>query len=76
MSDKPKPGGYIDRAALARAVRCGRRMVGVVEDLIDGDEMSRLRRAQLHQRLALELAQQRDAHAEMEGVRRGNHGNP
>ena len=71
MSDKPKPGGYIDRAALARAVRGNRSMAVVLEELIAADGMSRLRRAQLHQRLGLVLAQQRDALAEMEEIRRG-----
>jgi hypothetical protein len=46
-------------------------MAVVLEELIEGDGMSRLRRAQLHQRMGLQLAQQRDALAEMEAVRRG-----
>ena len=33
MSDKRKPGGYIDRAALARAVRGNRSMAVVMEFL-------------------------------------------
>jgi hypothetical protein len=54
MTDKPKPGGYIDRAALSRAVRGNRSMAVVLEELIEGDGMSRLRRAQLHQRMGLQ----------------------
>lgn len=72
MTDKPKPGGSIDRAALARAVTGNRAMAQVLAVLIEqGDQMSRLRRAQLLQRAALYLAQQRDALAEMEAIRRG-----
>lgn len=74
MTDKPRPGGYLDRSALARAVSSHRALVEVVETLIDEEQMSRLRLAQLLQRAGLHLAIQRDALADMEAIRRGKIG--
>lgn len=71
MSDKPKPGGRNDRAALARAIRANRALVELAQTLIDqGPAMSGLRFAQVMQRVGVNLADQRDALAEMEEIRR------
>lgn len=69
MSDKPKPGGYIDRAALAQALQEHRALVSVIEALIRDPDASRYRRAHLLQRAALHLARQRDSLAEMQSIR-------
>ena len=70
MSDKPKPGGYIDNAALNRALRCNQQLVARTRVLLqEGDVMSRTERYRHLQWLGLELAEQRDALAEMERIR-------
>lgn len=72
MSDKPKPGGRIDRAALARTTRLNRRITGQMRELTDrGLDYSRV--LELVHLIGLDLAEQRDALAEMESIRRGTY---
>ena len=70
MSDKPKAHGYIDNAALARAVRANQKLTQRVREFLEeGDVMSRTERYNLCQWLAIHLAEQRDALAQMERIR-------
>jgi len=71
MTDKPKPWGYIDCAALVRVIVANRGMIKLARVLIaEGQGMSALRHAQVLQRLGVQLAEQRDALAAMERIRR------
>jgi len=68
---KPKPRGYVDNQCLARAQRANRRIVGHVQRIVDqGDRMSVQRLLNTLTRIALDLADQSDALAEMERIRR------
>lgn len=69
MSDKPKPGGYIDNAALECAVDASEQLARLLPTIVD-------RLGRLSHSVALELqevgfvlARQRGALAEMEVIR-------
>ena len=72
MTDRAKPGGYIDRAALARA-KTGVDEIGAdLRRLIEeGHRMSEQRRLVVLGRMATRLASYRDALAVMEAIRAG-----
>lgn len=71
MGDKAIRGGYKDRAALTRAIRANRALIELAQALLDeGPGMSQLRHNQVMGRVNLKLAEQRDALAEMEEIRR------
>ena len=69
MSDKPKPGGYIDNAALQRAVDANEALARLLPAIVD--ELQRLPHpvARKMQRAGFELVRQRSALAEMEVIR-------
>lgn len=67
---KAKAGGYIDNGALADARRANTRMVEDLRLLVDGaDRIGSGRRLQILSRLAVALADQSNALAEMERIR-------
>jgi len=67
---RPKPGGYIDNAALARARRSVDPSIADLQLLLhDVDRMSPSRRAHVLARLALRMADMSAALAEMERIR-------
>lgn len=73
MTDKPKPGGRIDQRALARATRLNRRITEQMRGLTRR-ELNYSEVLELVYLIGLDLAEQRDALAEMEHIRRGTYG--
>lgn len=67
MSTRRKPGGYCDRAELARIKRAHERMVQVARRLAQESGLNS-RQLQLLSRLALDLAEQGQAINEMERI--------
>ena len=73
MASPRRPGGYVDRRALARAVtmneRITRRMRAI---LAEGRAISYERVLELVTLVGLDLAEQRSELARMEGIRKGS----
>lgn len=66
MGDPPKPGGYLYRELLARAVRDNGVIVQVLDDMLDAPSERAL--ARLVSKGALAVADQRDALARMREI--------
>ncbi len=70
MTDRPRPGGYLDRDYLARARRANRSAVDLACRLVDGwDRMGPAQRLLLLAQLGIKLAEQGQSLGEMELLR-------
>jgi len=77
MTDRPRPGGYLDRAALARARSANTQLRERLKGLVDRwDKLGSAARLWMLAQAGLLLAEQGEALAEMERIRNRwvNHG--
>lgn len=75
MSDKPKAGGYVDNAALERAVLASEQLVELLQAIAGRWGRMPQPVAMLFQKVGFLLAEQRGALAEMEKIRTRRRGN-
>lgn len=67
MATEPKPGGYLDRQSLARAMQSNAAVRRIVGELLQG--VSQQRQLQLLLQLTYEMGEQNEALHEMRRIR-------
>ena len=75
MGSKPKPGGYLDRSHLARAIRLNGEMTGPLRRLVrEGGRLSQMELLALLAQLGVMLTEQAHALMEMDRIRGDQNG--